>query len=589
MSRTKKPSNERKRPSPQIDRPKPESSPNKQSPPNGGMFSPDSIRETVESIVIAFILAFLFRTFEAEAFVIPTGSMAPTLLGRHKDMECPECGFFYEASASQEVDAVTNKLTGDATVGGTCPMCRFPMEIGPDNPQGRSYKSYSGDRILVEKFPYQFRDPERFEVSVFKFPGGAKTNYIKRICGLPNETIRIEHGDLFVKHKSETSFAIARKEDPKKLLAVLQPVYDTNYLSPALFQSGWPQRWINAVGTPGAWTTTDQKTYQIDGKSAGQAWLRYQHVVPSHDDWDSLRQGAAPAAFPPPQLISDFTAYNTKRSVNAQFAFQPSGRGVHWVGDLATQFDLKIESEAGELVFELVEGGRQFQCAIDVATGVASLSISGDSSLAAPTAETKLQGPGRYQVRFANVDDQLRLWIDGREIQFDSPTTYQPLGNFVPTEADLLPAGIASRGVQMEIRRIRLSRDLYYIAFSSDVDAYAQPMADYDLIRTFGRLPTARDLDLFLSNSELWSVFNDFRSVEFELDEGEFLALGDNSGESKDSRLWAVEDQVGHEVPRDLLIGKALFVYWPHSEDRIPGTQIPFPFFPNFKRMKVIR
>ena len=41
-------------------------------------------------------------------------------------------------------------------------MCRFPMEIGPDNPQGKSYKSYSGDRILVEKFPYQFRDPEAF-------------------------------------------------------------------------------------------------------------------------------------------------------------------------------------------------------------------------------------------------------------------------------------------------------------------------------------------------------------------------------------------------------------------------------------------
>ena len=37
---------------------------------------PETMRETVESIVVAFILAFLFRTFEAEAFVIPTGSMA---------------------------------------------------------------------------------------------------------------------------------------------------------------------------------------------------------------------------------------------------------------------------------------------------------------------------------------------------------------------------------------------------------------------------------------------------------------------------------------------------------------------------------
>src|SRR5437763_13505597 len=40
-----------------------------------------SVKETVESILVAFILAFIFRAFLVEAFVIPTGSMAPTLLG----------------------------------------------------------------------------------------------------------------------------------------------------------------------------------------------------------------------------------------------------------------------------------------------------------------------------------------------------------------------------------------------------------------------------------------------------------------------------------------------------------------------------
>ncbi len=61
---------------------------------------PAAIRETVESVIIAFVLAFLFRTFEAEAFVIPTGSMAPTLMGKHKDLECPMCHFRYQVSAS---------------------------------------------------------------------------------------------------------------------------------------------------------------------------------------------------------------------------------------------------------------------------------------------------------------------------------------------------------------------------------------------------------------------------------------------------------------------------------------------------------
>ncbi len=40
-------------------------------------------RETIESIAVAIILALLFRGFVAEAFVIPTGSMAPALMGEH--------------------------------------------------------------------------------------------------------------------------------------------------------------------------------------------------------------------------------------------------------------------------------------------------------------------------------------------------------------------------------------------------------------------------------------------------------------------------------------------------------------------------
>ena len=62
-----------------------------------------AVRELIESVAIAFILAFMFRTFEAEAFVIPTGSMAPTLMGRHKDVICRKCKYPYRVSASEEV------------------------------------------------------------------------------------------------------------------------------------------------------------------------------------------------------------------------------------------------------------------------------------------------------------------------------------------------------------------------------------------------------------------------------------------------------------------------------------------------------
>ena len=50
--------------------------------------------------------------------------------------------------------------------------------------------------------------------------------------------------------------------------------------------------------------------------------------------------------------------------------------------------------------------------------------------------------------------------------------------------------------------------------------------------------------------------------------------LGDNSAKSKDGRLWGPDD---YWVPRELLIGKALFIYWPHSWNEIPVRQYPVP------------
>ena len=55
--------------------------------------SREGIRETIDSVVVAFILAFVFRAFVVEAFVIPTGSMAATLYGRHGTITCEQCGW----------------------------------------------------------------------------------------------------------------------------------------------------------------------------------------------------------------------------------------------------------------------------------------------------------------------------------------------------------------------------------------------------------------------------------------------------------------------------------------------------------------
>src|SRR5881394_2756276 len=60
----------------------------------------ENIKETIESILVAFILAFVFRAFVVEAFVIPTGSMAPTLLGAHMRFQCDDCGYQFDVNYS---------------------------------------------------------------------------------------------------------------------------------------------------------------------------------------------------------------------------------------------------------------------------------------------------------------------------------------------------------------------------------------------------------------------------------------------------------------------------------------------------------
>lgn len=58
---------------------------------------------------------------------------------------------------------------------------------------------YSKDNLMVEKLSYRFGQPERFDVIVFPFQYAEKTYYIKRIIGLPGETIQIDdNGTIYI-------------------------------------------------------------------------------------------------------------------------------------------------------------------------------------------------------------------------------------------------------------------------------------------------------------------------------------------------------------------------------------------------------
>src|SRR5438552_13560607 len=76
----------------------------------------ENVKDTLESIVVAFILAFVFRAFIVEAFVIPTGSMAVTLYGNQITKTCSTCGYEYAVGITENAQATSSQKL-------RCPNC----------------------------------------------------------------------------------------------------------------------------------------------------------------------------------------------------------------------------------------------------------------------------------------------------------------------------------------------------------------------------------------------------------------------------------------------------------------------------------
>ena len=356
---------------------------------------PQAIRETIESLAVAFILALLFKAFVADAFIIPTGSMAPTLMGAHKDLQCPECGYSYQSGASSEFNNVTGVPNGSVVTETICPLCRSIDKL--DKTNIANHRTFPGDRILVSKLAYALGEPQRWQVIVFKFIEDAKTNYIKRCIGLPGESIKIWHGDIFTKKSSEPEdrFTIARKP-PNVLNAMLQSVADSNHLSKPVVQGQIPDNWQPSATSPNAsWSIK----IDSDGKTSNSKWnasisnapsgqpnlLRYRHRVLSPEDRRLLAQDqpTAIARFSDPKsfrLITDFTAYNVNIGDNRlnenHIAHIPEFfskiDGDHWVGDLAGEWTFSTAPATESVRLLLVEGGVEFTCDIDLKSGLAT-------------------------------------------------------------------------------------------------------------------------------------------------------------------------------------------------------------------------
>lgn len=625
-------------------------------PGEKGHIRQDSTRETVESIVVAFVLAFLFRAFEAEAFVIPTGSMAPTLYGRHKEADCEQCGYHILIGASDEIDDETGLYNPNKRIEtAICPNCRFENNV-------RDAPVFKGDRILVNKFPYEFGKPKRWDVPVFKYPEKPTTNYIKRLVGLPNETLVIKRGDLYRVEEDRTRSILRKPPYKQKVLQI--PVYDNNFQETALHEKGWPKRWAAVernsseavrsaqqsqldLGPVAGWTEAsgtwddagETGTFSIGlDQATGDAprWIRYRHIVPSREDWEAASDGPlrpanreyffddAESMGPRPQLITDFCGYNTYTGGNGS-----TTDDAYWIGDLTLSCEIEVleVGSAPEVIVELNEGVRCYRCRIDVSTGNAKLislnrySGSGNQEEVLAEAQTDLAGTGEWDLRFANVDSRLCLWIDGDLVDFGEAASYVDDESLTPSpqDDDLIPVGIAAKDAGVRVSNLLIERDIYYRASIIDND-------DADRFTWSGddEHPEPYSLRRVLHDPAEWYRLyskrargsNNTPEARFELGPDEYLMLGDNSPRSQDSRVWPNSRGAvrRHAVPEAALVGRAFYIYWPHG---IPfmndglGYPVPkfgyhkevtrngiirsdypdfrVPFYPSFSRMHRIR
>ena len=80
---------------------------------------------------------------------------------------------------------------------------------------------HDDDYLIIDEISYRFREPKRGEVVVFKYPRNPSQRFIKRIIGLPGETVEIKDGQVII-----------IKDDKAQILD------ESNYLSPSLKTSG---------------------------------------------------------------------------------------------------------------------------------------------------------------------------------------------------------------------------------------------------------------------------------------------------------------------------------------------------------------
>lgn len=468
--------------------------------------------ESVQIVLTALMLAFMLRAFFIEPFVIPTGSMAHSLLGQHGSLVCPSCG--WESDYGPAGHGRNNREDGFQTPAfALCPNCHRQTELRADQIAVRA-----GDRVLVHKWPYALGGPfgpRRWDVIVFRDPADPEQNFIKRLVALPNETIEIVDGDVFIKAAGDDEFHIARKT-PAAQGRLWFIVFDQDYLPTATPRAQHSPAWV-----------ADPVS---DSDTAGWSGL-------------ATRVIRCRAADDTPRAIS-FAPIGSRYYLQDVCAYNRGSDG-NFVGDARIVAEFTSLAGRGWIQLELTRDGWLFAARIDHA-GDVSLSMrtpgADTDACTLDTAKTAaLDGRRPRVVEFGHLDHRVYVKLDGRPLLATTDRQYAPDLDRLRSSRRITPLGLrlVASGLSLELRGLRVDRDVYY---------------------THSRSSTERA----------------YAGHPFALGANEYFVLGDNSAGSHDSRAWSAAElgpylQAAHArgeyeigtVRADQIVGQAFFVYLP--------------------------
>jgi signal peptidase I len=373
-------------------------------------------------LLLACLIAGCNTSAPSVPAVVEGDSMAPTVCGACLSATCDECGFDFKTEFIAKPDA-----------GLTCPNC------GYDELKAGDMKLVESPEVSLEPFK---GFPRRWDIVGFNLPAESeKETGVKRIVGLPGETIEFKDGDLYSRNN------ILRK--PWELQKEVRvPVFDSQCNAIAPFDN--PSRFRHADEDSGWEVRGKELRFAAIGDSLD--WLDYVH-------WRNCqRVGNRNDEFP----IEDSYGFNQKLV-----------REMNSTDDLMVELDVDFEVDS-QMRFLFRRNRAEFCFTISRTETEISVSCQKEGQRKPLVLVSKLETDlPAATIEFSSFDRSIQLRINGTNVfelrEDESSDVVSSESSFPPNSKSVFRIG-GEEGV-FRINRLQVWRDLYYLASPAGFEA----------------------------------------------------------------------------------------------------------------------